>query len=162
MKENELYNKIIERQVKEYVKTKRQIQNKVNDLLVSCNTHWLIGTELDINKKLHQLGENNLIGVGGAGVIFKAKRNKFENGMLIVDVLKQRNLRLNLYGGLYYELGNYEYCIGLTQVREILQSMGIKYTILEDDVFKFDKCYSIDPDFFNYVIDLYNYRNGIY
>lgn len=161
--ENEMYNKLIKRQMPEYLKNKRHIQNKVNMLLSKCNCQFVIGTASEVERKIDRLGGvDNLIYIGGGGVIFKAKKKEFEKGMLIVNILKQRNLRLNFYGGLLYELGNYEYCIGLTTVREILQEMGIKYNISDDDIFKFDKCYQVDPNIFNYVVELYKHQHQEY
>ncbi len=156
------YNQIIKQQVKEYVHNKEVIQNKVNKLLTMCNVHWIIGSPKDTEHKIKQLGANNIVSIGGGGFIFKSKLNKFNCGMKIISILKDRNIRLNIYGGLYYELNNFEYCMGLTPLRDILRDIGVKHSISTDDTFMFDECYHIRPEIFNYVVDLYKSNHSDY
>ena len=158
--ENNYYNKLIKNQMKNYLKNKELIQHRTNKLLSECNTHYIFGTEKKRDQKIKQLGAENLIYIGAGAFIFRSKRTKFNNGMKINDILKQRNIKLNFYGGLYYELNNYEYCIGLTPLRTILKEMGVKHTITDDDRFIFDKNYKFESDIINYVIDLYNFNNN--
>lgn len=161
-KENKEYNKIIDRQLKEYTHNKEVIQNRVINLLNDCNVHYIIGNETDRDKKIKQLGADNIVSIGGGGFIFRSKLNKFNCGMKIISILKDRNIRLNIYGGLYYELNNFEYCMGLTPLRDILRDIGVKHSISTDDTFMFDECYHIRPEIFNYVVDLYKSNHSDY
>ena len=156
--ENPEYNLMIKQQYKNYLKNKQSIQRKTDELLKACNVRYLIGDKQYLEHKLKQLGEEHLISIGGNGVIFKAKEKKYNNRMTVIDQLRQRNLRLNFYGGLYYELGNYEFDSTFNSIVEILKNMGVVYSVPDEERFIISGV-NLDPDKFNYVIDYYNYFN---
>lgn len=155
MKENTHYNKKIKKQYKDYIAYKELIEKKTNKLLNTCNTHFIFGNPTETERKLNRIGRpENIISVGGGGFIHKAQLNKYNRGVRLINTHIRRNIRTNFYGGLLYELANYEYILGGTNLHEILSNMGVE---LEETPTGYTIIYpsKIDSELFNYTVDFY-------
>lgn len=154
---NQEYNNLINKQHKEYTKNLRVIEKKTDKLLRECRTHFIFEwSKENFNKRIKQLGgAKNLIEIGGGGYIFKGRLKHYNETVKIINMLIQRNNRINFYGGLYYELANHEYICGLTTIEEVLNAMGIKTKETDADTVNIDAGFNIDADLFNYVVQYY-------
>lgn len=151
------YNDIIDKQYKEYTKNLNVIEKKTNRLIRQCRTRFIFECNKEkFNKRIQQLGgAKNLIEIGGGGFIFRGRLDHYNKTVKIINMLIQRNNRVNFYGGLYYELANQEYICGATSLETVLNSMGIETETTSAETTKIKTDIDIDADLFNYTVQYY-------
>lgn len=156
MKENTHYENKIKKQYKDYINYNKLIEKKTDKLLSECNTKFIFGNTTEIKRKLDHIGKpENIINIGNGGFIHRAKLDKYNKGMKLINIHIRRNLRTNFYGGLLYELANYEYILGGTDLPEILTNMGVELEETATEKYNINYPSNINSQLFNYTMAFY-------